>query len=92
MFSIFSAKLEKPFDKYRHNVYSQNGEDGIIEELLRLFKLKDYTNLWCVEYGDQGVRGCPRVRSRRVSPPRVAGPCRRRTAYVAWEGPAGEWL
>ena len=44
---------------------------------------------WCVEYGDQGVRGCPRVRSRRVSPPRVAGPCRRRTAYVAWEGPAG---
>ena len=27
---------------------------------------------WCVEYGDQGVRGCPRVRSRRVSPPRVA--------------------
>ena len=25
---------EPPFDKYRRNVYSQNGEDGVIEELL----------------------------------------------------------
>ena len=41
----------KPFDKFRKNFYSQNGEDGIILELLRRMKLDDFGSLWCVEYG-----------------------------------------
>ena len=38
-------------DKYKYNKYSQNGEDGLIEELL--YRLKKYINLtyWCCEFG-----------------------------------------
>jgi hypothetical protein len=47
--------------KYQKNLYSQNGEDGIILEVLsRLGRLKDSnsgTN-WCVEFGAwDGIRG-----------------------------------
>lgn len=37
-----------PALKYRHNVYSQNGEDGILRELLR--RLPNPTN-WVCEFG-----------------------------------------
>jgi hypothetical protein len=33
------------------NVYSQNGEDGIVRELLSLLAIDDSSNPWCVEFG-----------------------------------------
>ena len=39
------------FAKYKHNVYSQNGEDGIIQELLLRLKDKINPDPWCVEFG-----------------------------------------
>lgn len=39
------------FAKYKHNVYSQNGEDGIIQELLLRLKDKVDPDPWCVEFG-----------------------------------------
>ena len=39
------------FAKYKHNVYSQNGEDGIIQELLLRLKDKVNPDPWCVEFG-----------------------------------------
>jgi hypothetical protein len=41
--------LDLPFNKFRKNIYSQNGEDGIIEEILR--RLKIGNDSWCVEFG-----------------------------------------
>lgn len=40
-----------PFDNFKFNVYSQNGEDGVIEELLGRLRLEDHTAQWCVEFG-----------------------------------------
>ena len=37
------------FEKYKKNIYSQNGEDGIILELLK--KLDIQKNGWCCEFG-----------------------------------------
>ena len=36
--------------QFRSNVYSQNGEDGILEEVLKRLMLSDHEN-WCVEFG-----------------------------------------
>lgn len=38
------------FDQYSKNVHSQNGEDGIIEEILRRLDI-DYNTSWCVDIG-----------------------------------------
>ncbi|MDC3019580.1 hypothetical protein OAZ97_00685 [Prochlorococcus sp. AH-736-E15] len=35
---------------YRSNIYSQNGEDGIISEILKRLNL-DQKKYWCVEFG-----------------------------------------
>ena len=35
---------------YRSNIYSQNGEDGVIAEILQRLNL-DQQKLWCVEFG-----------------------------------------
>jgi len=34
--------------EYQHNIYSQSGEDGIIEKILETIPVKDH---WCVEFG-----------------------------------------
>ncbi len=39
-----------PFDQYRSNVHSQNGEDGVIREILRRTGIDD-RDRWCVEFG-----------------------------------------
>ena len=36
------------YNKYAKNIYSQNGEDGIIEELLKRLDIK---NGWVCEFG-----------------------------------------
>jgi len=36
------------FEKYKKNIFSQNGEDGIIEEILNRLNLDDK---WCCEFG-----------------------------------------
>lgn len=36
--------------QFRRNVYSQNGEDGILEEILKRLTLNHSEN-WCVEFG-----------------------------------------
>lgn len=40
-----------PFNKYQSNVYSQNGEDGVIAELQRRLGIDDTGENWCVEFG-----------------------------------------
>ena len=45
------------FHKYKKNFYSQNGEDGIIFEILKRLKLKSKNN-WCCEFGAwDGIHG-----------------------------------
>ncbi len=36
---------------FRANTYSQNGEDGVIKEILRRIGLDNDGNRWCVEFG-----------------------------------------
>lgn len=36
------------YERYKKNVFSQNGEDGIIEEILKRLNLEDN---WCCEFG-----------------------------------------
>ena len=36
------------YNTYKKNVYSQNGEDGIIEEILKRFNI---TSGWVCEFG-----------------------------------------
>ena len=44
--------------KYKKNVYSQNGEDGIILEILKRLKLNLKKNRWCCEFGAwDGIHG-----------------------------------
>lgn len=38
-----------PFNEYAANVFSQNGEDGIIEEIIK--RLGIDSDAWCVEFG-----------------------------------------
>ena len=38
------------FQKYKKNFYSQNGEDGVVLEILKRLKLK-VKNKWCCEFG-----------------------------------------
>jgi hypothetical protein len=40
-----------PFNKFSHNIYSQNGEDGILSEILNRLNLKNFNEYWCVEFG-----------------------------------------
>ena len=45
------------FQKYRKNIFSQNGEDGIVLEILKRLKIKD-KNKWCCEFGAwDGIHG-----------------------------------
>jgi hypothetical protein len=44
------SKSSKPFEKYRYNNFSQNGEDGVIEEILVRLAIDDQVG-WCVEFG-----------------------------------------
>ena len=36
------------FSNFKKNIYSQNGEDGILEEILKKLNLK--INGWCCEF------------------------------------------
>ena len=40
-----------PFDRYKKNVHSQNGEDGVIAELLSRLNPDSGSESWCVEFG-----------------------------------------
>ena len=40
-----------PFNKFSKNKYSENGEDGIIAEILERLELNIAKNLWCAEFG-----------------------------------------
>ena len=39
------------FQNFKKNIYSQNGEDGIIEEVINRLDLFKNKNLWCCEFG-----------------------------------------
>lgn len=45
---IMKEKLISSLHKYRHNVYSQNGEDGVIQEILRRLEI---SSGWFCEFG-----------------------------------------
>ena len=36
---------------YKYNKYSQWGEDGILEEILTRLEIKNYEDIWVVEFG-----------------------------------------
>jgi len=38
------------FEKFKKNIYSQDGEDGILEEIFNRFKSEDLDKT-CVEFG-----------------------------------------
>ena len=38
-------------EKYKKNFYSQSGEDGIINEILKRLNLYSRKNKWCCEFG-----------------------------------------
>ena len=45
------------FQSYKKNFFSQNGEDGVILEILKRLKLKS-KNKWCCEFGAwDGIHG-----------------------------------
>lgn len=44
-------KNDRDLSDYREDVYSQNGEDGIIREILRRMRPHISLNSWCVEFG-----------------------------------------
>jgi hypothetical protein len=39
------------FDKYKYNIYSQNGEDGVIREIFCRIGIVSPESCWCVEFG-----------------------------------------
>lgn len=43
-------KIIKPLNEYNHNIYSQHGEDGIIDEIINRID-KNKLDKWCVELG-----------------------------------------
>lgn len=43
--------MKPKLDTFRRNVHSQNGEDGVIKELLRRLGLSVDNSFWCVEFG-----------------------------------------
>ena len=50
-YALLKKTYEKlPFNKYQSDIYSQNGEDGVIAEILTHLQLWDKDN-WCVEFG-----------------------------------------
>lgn len=40
-----------PLNVFEMNVHSQNGEDGVIREILRRLEIPDDASRWCVEFG-----------------------------------------
>lgn len=38
-------------DRFKYNKYSQRGDDGVIEELVKRLELTEPENSWCVEFG-----------------------------------------
>jgi hypothetical protein len=48
--SLKAKYAHLPFNKYQSDIYSQNGEDGVIAEILKRLNLFNANN-WCVEFG-----------------------------------------
>ena len=44
-------KQSKNLIDYAFNIYSQNGEDGIIQEIIKRLDIKDSKKKWVVEFG-----------------------------------------
>lgn len=49
--STHQINNQLPFNTYGANIYSQNGEDGIICEILRQLNMQETGDFWCVEFG-----------------------------------------
>jgi hypothetical protein len=46
-----SAYRDQPLYPFQKNFHSQNGEDGILEELLKRINSPEASSKWCVEFG-----------------------------------------
>jgi hypothetical protein len=46
-----SYKITPALNKFQFNIYSQNGEDGVIEEILKRLVISNGNKNWCVEFG-----------------------------------------
>jgi hypothetical protein len=57
VFNDLAKALFDDLNKYKKNIFSQNGEDGIIEEILIRLNIKNDINSWCCEFGAcDGIR------------------------------------
>lgn len=45
------GKHISPLEKYKKNIYSQNGEDGVLKQLISVALDKDISSLWVCEFG-----------------------------------------
>ena len=53
--SVPAPSPQEPLTRYEHRVFSQNGEDGVLSELLRRIGVVSH---WFVEFGiERGVEG-----------------------------------
>ena len=43
-----SYKINPALNKFQFNIYSQNGEDGVIEEILKRLGISNDNKKWCV--------------------------------------------
>ena len=46
-----TKKIKNNLKDYSFNKFSQNGEDGIIQEILKRLNLNNSEEKWCVEFG-----------------------------------------
>lgn len=49
--TIYRMTTTLPLHTFARNVHSQNGEDGIIEEILKRLRAASKVDGWCVEFG-----------------------------------------
>jgi|TARA_B110000438_G_C15776936_1_gene634474 hypothetical protein len=46
------------FNKFKSNIHSQSGEDGVIIEIIKRIKIKNKRKMWCCEFGAwDGIHG-----------------------------------
>lgn len=46
-----SYKIAPALNQFQFNIHSQNGEDGVIEEIFKRLEIKNGSDKWCVEFG-----------------------------------------
>jgi hypothetical protein len=48
---MMTYKIAPALNIFQFNIYSQNGEDGVIEEILKRLEINNDNKKWCIEFG-----------------------------------------